>query len=147
MKIVAFDPGTTTGYAILDTGRDLDSGFISDINCFALSYRCYQHLHGVDTVIIERPFLGGKDIKDTQFRMAGACEFLAGLNGCPVIWQQPGTPEFIKKRFDCRGLGTLGSQHEWDALSHLLFYYYHTHDRELISYPVMHMITCLGGHL
>ena len=128
MRILAVDPGGTTGCALWDEGEvswgQLPGG--------VLGAKPLRHkLFGLDALIIERYTIGERTVKYS--RQSDALEITGGLKwaaedaGIPVVMQQPRDAKrlFTDERLKQQGWWAKGEEHARDALRHLGFYCAH----------------------
>lgn len=143
MNILAFDPGTHTGFAWLADGR---AHYVATLynDDYADTYRAIQqefrrminlppaHVTGL-VVVIERFFsvspavAASKDGVLTQ-KFAGFIEGLAVTLGLPVVWQNSSVRMAFVREANEQLATHRATPHEISALAHALAYWHRTHD-------------------
>lgn len=122
-RLVAIDPGGTTGVARLY--RSHDEHYSEHWYIKTDSFRKWEGMCDwiiPDTlVIVEKPFLT-QSTDPVVFESAGAAYLAAYLNGCDVYLQAPNLPQFIWTRYKLTSKDVPGSQHQKDAFCHLAHY-------------------------
>lgn len=127
MIVLAFDPGETTGYALLDS----DSVKILTMNSFTLT-----HLQHIETLLKPTSFTPTVVVLE-QFKLypgaakhkvwssfptvevIGVIKYLAGRWGIPVVEQSAADAKFIRLK---RTKEKRGDRHAYSALRHALLY-------------------------
>lgn len=112
MKVVAVDPGRTSGIAVYDDGtvRLLTATYPSNLLALLRSV-CV----GADLLVVERPFIT-LAVNPVVFKAFGVAEALAADIGLPVSLQEPIVKELVRRRYNVPGAG-----HRKDAAAHLIY--------------------------
>ncbi len=129
MKIVALDPGETTGYAVYDT----ETGEVSAGEVMGNFRRCVNHILGLGDLFVVESFRvrPGKGAALARLPRLWPVEWMGALRYClepdQLVFQTPAQGKGMM-----RGAVEGGSVHESDALCHLFYYL----NRQGIKAPV-----------
>lgn len=128
MKIFAFDPGLTTGWALFDGAELVDAGQIAGVvpAMNLISLHCSS---GIDVAIGESFVItlatAKKSPQAQPLRILGAAEYLCALHGVPLVEQLPVQAKKLVSDDSLRNLGwykpTSGG-HRNDAIRHGVVY-------------------------
>lgn len=134
--ILTIDPGKTTGYALGNfnesdrTIRVVEYGELRTFGTYEFATKLQALIGLSNRVVIERFHNAGPQMDTSPLLVTGAVFALAAV-GCPAVkridYQQPDVPAFITKRFSETSVLTpalVGSQHAYDAITHLWDYFY-----------------------
>lgn len=125
MKVLAVDPGGTTGWATYDDGtvqRGQFPGGIDGIDTLMIMALTS------DVVVIEKYTIGGRTVKFSRqtdaLEITGALKWYARRSGIEVVMQQPAEAKrlFTDERLRAHGWWAVGEEHARDALRHMGFY-------------------------
>lgn len=115
MRILTIDPGGQTGFALF-ADRLIETGNFK-------TWSMLDCLINVSTqVIVEKPFMS-PSVNPVVFEVYGAtCERTYHNSSLKLIEQQAYIPNFVTKRYADYMHLLKGTQHQKDALMHLIFY-------------------------
>lgn len=131
MRILAIDPGGTTGYAVLEDGKPTHMGQIDSSDIL----RWINSLTKPDVLILEnyrvRP--GHKRWDETQpSQLIGAFKLKAAEWGIEPVMQEPAIKPvgygWMRAKF-----GITDKNHMLDALAHSIYYYYKNRTDEIVE--------------
>ncbi len=117
-RIIAIDPGKTSGVAILTEPFNIkslaqytDFKWISDLE-----------IKSFDTVIWEHYFISGQYFDASGIEIIGALKLICEKVNCNYIVQHPFIPTFINVRFGLHNIKFPCSIHAKEALFHGIYY-------------------------
>lgn len=133
MRYMAFDPGGTTGFAILESGNPVTMGQIiySDVLDWILRIEDDIKLFVIEDYII-RPATHTNGYahqwnKGYPLRVLGALELRAKQLEVPVVLQQPAVKPQASQ---LTGLSWEKGRHDFDAVLHGMWYWFKKHGPE-----------------
>jgi hypothetical protein len=129
IRILAVDPGMTTGVALWDSRRPSDVHVIEMSDDDFLDW-VWAYQSSFDLVVCEAFRLGsrttGKTVEGSMrtIELIGALRFVARLKDFPLVLQQPAEAEGFstKEKLQRVGWWTQGKEHGRSATKHLLLY-------------------------
>lgn len=127
MRVLAVDPGGTTGWALWDGESAYVQwgqipGGIDGVASLA------EYMGYADVVVIEKYTIGGRTVKFSRqtdaLEITGALKYRARERSIEVVMQQPAEAKrlFTDERLRAHGWWAVGEEHARDALRHLGFY-------------------------
>lgn len=137
-KVLAVDPGGTTGYAIFYVNGDV----IKMIDCGQIKgYSGLDRFVSIarpSVLVIEefRVRINAAVIGATleTIEVVGVAKYLAGLYEAMVVLQQPSQKTFFNdERLKALGLYQVGQQHARDAIRHALYYLHFTKKLKILK--------------
>lgn len=135
MRIVTFDPGHMTGYALFEDGQLRDSGefsYLEDPGLHILSLWLHRNTAHIDLVIIEKFALYAWKAQhkswDTfpEVEVIGVIKYLCRRNSIRFIEQLPSQKDMFTNKYIDTFIGKekqVSSRHAYDAIRHGLVYY------------------------
>lgn len=114
-RILAIDPGGMTGFALLYvTERTISIGE------FPTHEKLNDLIREGDIVILEQPFLT-ISVDPIVFEVAGAVKERVYSTKAKLILARPSDPHYVWKRYKDDIVAKLPSQHQKDALAHIIY--------------------------
>lgn len=131
MRVIAFDPGQTTGYAAFDNDNDMIwMGEIERDQVWDFLQQVEQTTH---VMVLERFQSRPKPYADANpVEVIGVIKEFARQHGLPLVWQTPeqGKHFFSNDRLKERDVWLPGAPHAQDAARHLLYFLSFNKERE-----------------